>query len=118
MTSSGAINVVTKAGTNAYHGEAFGIFRDHGIGGASLPHAASLPSPYYQRNQEGGNFGGPMMKDKLFFFVDGERTLQHLGAPVLESFPFQGYSGFFPAPFKDEETLARLDYQLTKSARL
>jgi Carboxypeptidase regulatory-like domain len=118
LTSSGAVNVTTKSGTNAYHGEAFGVFRDSTVGSASLPHATSLPSPPFQRNQEGGSFGGPLMKDKLFFFLDGERTLQHLGAPVLESFPFQSYSGFFPAPFKDEETLSRLDYQLTKTARL
>jgi len=118
LTSSGAVNVTTKSGTNGYHGEAFGVFRDHAIGSASLPHATILPSPYFQRDQDGGNFGGPIMKDKLFFFLDGERTLQHLGAPVLESSPFQDYSGFFPAPFIDDETLARLDYQLTKTARL
>jgi|CZKK01.1.fsa_nt_gi hypothetical protein len=118
LTSSGAVNVTTKAGTNAYHGEAFGVFRDHAIGSASLPHATILPSPYFQRNQDGGNFGGPILKDKAFFFLDGERTLQHLQAPVLESAPFQGYSGFFPAPFIDDELLGRLDYQLTKTARL
>ena len=118
LTSSGAINVVTKAGTNSFHGEAFGIFRDHAIGSASLPHASSLPSPYYQRNQEGGSLGGPIMKDKLFFFADGERTLQHLGAPVLEAFPYDAYSGFFPAPFVDQELTGRLDYQVTKTARL
>ena len=118
LTSSGAVNVTTKAGTNAYHGEAFGIFRDHSVGAASLPHAFTLPSPYYQRNQEGGSLGGPIMKDKLFFFVDGERTLQHLGAPVLEAAPYDGYSGFFPAPFTDQELTSRVDYQLTKTARL
>src|SRR5580698_9438777 len=118
LSSSGAINVVTKSGTNSYHGEAFGVFRDHAIGGASLPHADTLPSPYYQRNQEGASFGGPVLKDKLFFFGDGERTLQHLNAPVLEAPPYQAYSGFFPAPFTDQELTGRLDYQLTKTARL
>jgi Carboxypeptidase regulatory-like domain len=118
LSSSGAINVVTKSGTNNYHGEAFGVFRDHAVGGASLPHASSLPSPYYQRNQEGASFGGPAIKDKLFFFADGERTLQHLGAPVLEAAPYDAYSGFFPAPFTDQELTGRLDYQLTKTARL
>ena len=58
------------------------------------------------------------MKDKLFFFADGERTLQHLGAPVLEAPPYDSYSGFFPAPFTDQELTARVDYQLTKTARL
>jgi hypothetical protein len=118
LTSSGAINVVTKSGTNNYHGEAFGIFRDHAIGSASLPHATSIPSPYFQRNQEGASFGGPAIKDKLFFFADGERTLQHLGAPVIEAAPYDAYSGFFPAPFTDQELTGRLDYQLTKTARL
>lgn len=118
LTSSGAVNVVTKSGTNSYHGEAFGIFRDHSIGSASLPHAPTLPSPYFQRNQEGASFGGPLLKDKLFFFGDGERTFQHVGAPVLEAAPFSAYSGFFPAPFTDNELLGRLDYQLTKTARL
>ncbi len=118
LTSSGAVNVTTKTGTNSYHGEAFGVFRDHAIGSASLPHATVLPSPYFQRNQDGGNFGGPILKDKAFFFLDGERTLQHLQAPVLESAPFAGYSGFFPAPFIDDELLGRIDYQLTKTARL
>lgn len=118
LTSSGAVNVTTKSGTNAYHGEAFGVFRDHSVGSASLPHASILPSPYFQRNQDGANFGGPILKDKAFFFLDGERTLQHLQAPVLESAPFQGYSGFFPAPFIDDELLGRIDYQLTKTARL
>jgi len=58
------------------------------------------------------------MKDKLFFFLDGERTLQHLGAPVLEGEPFQAYSGTFPAPFKEEELTGRADYSLTKTARM
>ena len=118
LTSSGAINVVTKSGTNSYHGEAFGIFRDHGIASASLPHARSLPSPYFQRNQEGASLGGPILKDKLFFFGDGERTLQHLRTPVLEPAPFSSYSGFFPAPFRDNEVMGRLDYHLNKTATL
>lgn len=118
LSASGAINVVTKSGTGSYHGEAFGNFRDHGIASASLQTAALLPSPYFQRNQEGASFGGPVRKDKLFFFADGERTLQHLQAPVLESPPFEAYSGFFPAPFTDNELLGRLDYELNQAVRL
>ena len=37
LTSSGAVNVTTKSGTNAFHGEAFGLFRDNAVGGAALP---------------------------------------------------------------------------------
>jgi Carboxypeptidase regulatory-like domain len=123
LTSSGAVNVTTKSGTNSFHGEAYGAFRDSTVGAASLPSPIDpvtnkpIPAPY-QRNQEGGDFGGPLMKDKLFFFIDGERTLQHLAAPVAEGDPFTTYSGTFPSPFKEGELMARLDYSLTKTARL
>jgi len=64
LTSSGAVNVTTKSGGNSYHGEAFGLFRDRSIGGASTPGGGALP---FQRSQFGGNFGGALIKDKLFF---------------------------------------------------
>jgi hypothetical protein len=130
LTSSGAVNVTTKSGTNAFHGEAYGAYRDSAVGGAALPSpinpatanpttglGPSIPAPY-QRNQEGGNFGGPIVKDKLFFFLDGERTMQHLAAPVAETGSLAAYSGAFPAPFVENELMARVDYSLTKTARL
>jgi Carboxypeptidase regulatory-like domain len=129
LTSSGAVNVTTKSGTNAFHGQAYGALRDSSEG-AALPSPVNpvtanpttgngppIASPY-QRTQEGGNFGGPIIKDKLFFFMDGEHTLQHLAAPVAESAPFTTYSGTFGAPFKEGELMARVDYELTKTARL
>ena len=50
--------------------------------------------------------------------MDGERTLQHLAAPVLEAAPLDSYSGTFPAPFKEGMLMGRVDYALTKTARL
>jgi hypothetical protein len=117
LTSSGAVNVTTKSGTNTLHGEAYGFYRDSTVGAAKLPTPPGLSAPY-QRNQEGANLGGPIIKDKLFFFADGERTLQHLAAPVLEVDPYTAYSGNFGAPFKENELQARVDYNLTKTARL
>jgi hypothetical protein len=128
LTSSGAVNVTTKSGTNAFHGEAFGLFRDSSVGAAHLPEpflvtnpatgAGNLISAPFQRNQEGGNIGGPIIKGKLFFFLDGERTLQHQAAPVLDAAPFSSFSSTFPAPFKEDELTGRLDYNLSKTARL
>jgi len=123
LTSSGAVNVTTKSGTNAYHGEAFGFFRDSAAGAANLPSPISpvtgrrIATPW-QRNQEGADIGGPIMKNRLFFFLDGERTLQHQAVPVIAAFPFQSFSGTFPAPFKEDELTGRLDYSLSKTARL
>ena len=122
LTSSGAVNVTTKSGTNTYHGEAFGFFRDSALA-ANLPSPVSpltgqrIPTPF-QRNQEGADIGGPIVKGKLFFFADGERTLQHETAPVLQTVPFQAFSGTFQSPFKETELTGRLDYALTKTARL
>src|SRR4051812_4155476 len=92
------INVVTKSGTNSYHGTAFEFFRDRGLNANdpiySLQRAfaqnagKALPvKPGYHFNQFGGNVGGPVKKDKLFFFFDydGQRTIT--GNPVLITLP-------------------------------
>lgn len=114
LTSSGSVNVTTKSGTNAFHGEAFGQFRDSSVGAAALPGGAKPP---YQRSQYGADLGGPIIKNKLFFFGDGERTKQDTQSPVPISAPFDIYSGSFSDPFREDNLMGRLDYQLTKSAR-
>jgi hypothetical protein len=115
LTSSGSVNVTTKSGTNGVHGEAFGQLRDYRVGAANLPGGTD---PYSQRSQYGADLGGPIIKDKAFFFLDGERTVQNTQASVPISAPFQAFSGSFSDPFREDNLLGRLDYQLTKSARL
>jgi hypothetical protein len=115
LTSSGSVNVTTKSGSNAVHGEAFGQFRDYRVGAAELPGGTD---PYSQRSQYGGDLGGPIIKNKAFFFLDGERTAQNTQASVPISAPFQAYSGNFADPFREDNLLGRFDYQITQSARL
>src|ERR1700745_1050518 len=57
LTSSGAVNVTTKSGTNAIHGQAFGQFRDSSVS-SSLPAPPGFTAPF-QRSQYGGGIGGP-----------------------------------------------------------
>jgi Carboxypeptidase regulatory-like domain len=114
LTSSGAVNVTTKSGTNSVHGEAFGLFRDAGVGGASSPGGANLPT---QRSQFGGSVGGPVIKDKAFFFLDGERIKQDSLAPVLFSAPFSGLNGGFSQAFRETNLLAKADYTIGHNAR-
>lgn len=114
LTSSGSVNVATRSGTNSVHGEAFGTFRD-----ASL--AAHLPGETkssFQRDQFGGRFGGPLVRDKIFYFLTGERTKQALQAPVLPGAPFDTLAGGFNSPFRDTQLMGRLDYELGKSGHL
>lgn len=109
LTSSGAVNVVTRSGTNGFHGEGFALYRNSTLGAPLPAPAANLPSPY-ERNQDGGNFGGPIKKDKLFFFLDAEHTNQGLTAPVLVSEPLSSYSGNTSAPYRETDYLGRLDW--------
>ena len=115
LTSSGAVNVTTKSGTNGIHGEAFGQLRDSSIGAAKLPTPEGFSAPY-QRSQYGGSLGGPIVKDKLFFFADGERTIQHTAVPVPISDPFKSFSGTFSDAFHEGELLGKVDYQFGNGA--
>ncbi len=111
LTSSGSVNVTTKSGTNKYHGEGYYAFRDQTFD-ANLPGGSDN---YFQRNQYGGNFGGPILKDKLFFFLDVERTQQALINPVLPGGPFSALVGSYDSPFREVEGLGRLDWQINSN---
>ena len=72
MHAGAAVNAVTKSGTNAFHGNAFEFLRDRRFN-ATSPFAAVGPDGRrlddgLQRNQYGGTFGGPIARDRLFFF--------------------------------------------------
>ena len=108
LTSSGSVNVTTRSGTNAYHGEGYYFFRDQTLD-ADLPGGTDNP---FQRNQFGGSFGGAILKDKLFFFLDAEHTKQDLLNPVLPETPFAGDVGSYSSPFRETEGVGRLDWQI------
>jgi len=110
LTSSGSVNVSTKSGTNSVHGEGFYYFRDQSLN-ANLPGASTNP---FQRNQFGGSLGGPIVKDKLFFFLDAEHTKQDLLDPVIPGGPFAGLVGSFTSPFRETEGIGRIDWQPSK----
>src|SRR5258705_2360201 len=77
--SAAAVNAVTKAGTNRFSGNAFEFFRDHRFN-ATSPLPAIGPDGKHvddglKRNQFGGTLGGPIFKDKLFFFGGYQATV-------------------------------------------
>jgi hypothetical protein len=115
LTSSGAVNVLTKSGTNAPHGSGFYLFRDKRAGDANFPGGQDLP---FQRNHTGFTLGGPIIKDRLFFFAAGENITQHLFAPVIGQDPFGALSGGYGSPYKEKQITGRLDYNIKGSAKL
>jgi hypothetical protein len=75
--SGGQINVVTKSGSNQFHGDLFDFLRNTDLDARNY---FSPTRGVFIQNQFGGIFGGPIKKDKVFFFVDYQGTRQILGA--------------------------------------
>ncbi len=115
ITGSGTVNVATRSGTNEYHGQAFYQFRDYRAGFADLPGAVS---PQFQRNYFGGRFGGAVIKNKLFFFIDSERLKQDSADAIVIGPPFQALTRGIDSPFKSTQASGRLDWQATNNIRV
>ena len=79
------LNEVTKSGTNAFHGSAYGFLRNSAFDARNFFDKAS-PAPF-RRGQFGGTLGGPIKKDKMFFFVNYEGLQQALGETKVISLP-------------------------------
>ncbi|HYL11175.1 MAG TPA: carboxypeptidase regulatory-like domain-containing protein [Candidatus Acidoferrales bacterium] len=70
FTDGSAINIVTKSGGNKYHGNAYGYFRDHSTEATNFFNGLEgLPKAFDQSVYTGGTIGGPLKKDKLFYFL-------------------------------------------------
>lgn len=132
----GVINVVTKSGTNDWHGTVFEFFRDrsmnantwannHANGGKGLPKGA------YHFNQFGGNFGGPIKKNKAFFFFDYDGQRNHSPNTVIpgiaapsDALSQQGFAMLQPLivsyaqGLNNNVYLGKVDYNLSDSQRL
>ena len=71
--SAGAIiNVITKSGTNKLHGTVYEFFRNDVLNANPYKFGAIIPKPHWRQNQFGGSIGGPIVKDRTFFFGDYE----------------------------------------------
>jgi Carboxypeptidase regulatory-like domain/TonB dependent receptor len=86
--SGGAvINATTKSGTNSFHGEAWEFLRNDGLDARGYFESPDQPKAIYQQNQFGGTLGGPIVRDKAFFFVDYEGTRIHQAQTDFASVP-------------------------------
>lgn len=86
FSGSAVVNIVTKSGGSQFHGAAFEFLRD-GSTDALNYFAAPGDSTPFRRNQFGGALGGPIRKDKLFFFGDYEGTKLTTSTPEFTSAP-------------------------------
>ena len=70
-TAGGVVNIITKSGTNDFHGSAFEFYRNDKFDEPNY-FATNIPKPVLHQNQYGGSLGGPIAKNKTFFFADYE----------------------------------------------
>jgi len=99
--SGGQVNVVTKSGTNRFHGSGFEFLRNTDLD--ATPYFSSTV-PAFKQNQFGGTLGGPIKHDKTFFFIDYQGTRQSQGQPVNTQMPS---AANFTGDFSDSaDTLA------------
>jgi len=95
------INVITKSGTNQFHGSLYEFFRNDKLNAYSYQFGANNPKVRLRQNQFGGSLGGPIFKDKTFFFGDAEFFRQIQGsAPSVLVVP-TAYEIAHPGDFSD-----------------
>lgn len=92
----GVVTIVTKSGTNAFHGSLFEYFRNDKLDARNF---FDREKPGFKRNQFGGSLGGPIAKDGTFFFASAEVLRERLGLNVVTAVPsLDARRGRFPDP--------------------
>lgn len=109
-TPGGQISIVTRSGTNQFHGTLFDYFRNDALDANDwFANANGLPKPEERQNDFGGTFGGPLQKDRTFFFFSYEglrlrlpqvveTTVPDVSARQAASASVQPYLNAFPVP--------------------
>ncbi len=88
--AGGVVNLTTKSGSNAFHGGIYEFFRNKVLNAnAFFNNLAGLPRPQWNQNQYGANLGGPITKNKLFFFFAWENFDYNIEVPSVSSAPTQ-----------------------------
>ena len=124
-TSGSAVNLITKSGTNNYHGSLFLFERDTSLNADDyISKQGNQPTSPFSRQQYGGSFGAPIVKDKTFAFFAIERTRELTELPVNANAFTQltlakplgaQPTNSIPTPYNDQRYNGRLDHRFTPS---
>jgi len=113
-SNGGVMNIVTKSGTNDFHGSGFTNFRDTSLNAKTKTEKINnLPKGGYERYQYGGSFGGPIVQNKAHFFAAYERTQQDTTQSVSTLGLFPDQDGVFPTPMRENLFTAKASANLT-----
>jgi hypothetical protein len=124
LAMGGMVNIVTKSGTNQFHGELFEYFRNGGLNRESTfqKQAEALTgtgkAPFL-RNQYGGDIGGPVIKNRTHFHVAFERTQTDDSYTIFTGAAghpyYSAFEGVFNKPTHDQLFNTRIDQQITQT---
>ena len=87
-TAGGVVSIITRTGTNQFHGTAYEFFRNDALDARNVLQTTGR-KPELRQNQFGGSFGGPIFKDRTFFFGDYEGLRLVTGLTYLNTVPDQ-----------------------------
>ena len=118
QASAAIVTAITKSGTNEFHGEVFGAYTDKSLSKKSIFDIdANRPEPAFKRKQYGAALGGPIIQDKLFFFVSYEGNDQDRATNVIlgnRTAPFLAqfgkFEGAFVSPFRGDNFFGKLTW--------
>jgi hypothetical protein len=85
--AAGQVNVIGKAGGNRLSGTAYEFFRNNALDATNYFAPRNEPAPVYRRHQFGGSFGGPIVRNRTFFFADYEGTRTREGVTMVTNAP-------------------------------
>ena len=85
--NGGVVNLTTKSGGNAVHGNVFEFFRDEQLNARNYFQRSNPEKPDYNRSQFGGMVGGPLSRNRTFFFADYQGQRQSIGRTVTSNVP-------------------------------
>lgn len=104
-TGGAAINVAYKSGTNDFHGSVWHFLRNRSLNATGFFRPVNNEKPPFNRNQFGATFGGPIRKNRAFFFLDYEGFRQVRRVVSLSTLPTMAErQGIFPAPVRNPIT--------------
>ena len=112
-SAGGALSIVTKSGTNDIHGNVFGFFRDKSLRSKG---AFDLKKNDYSRNQFGGTVGGPLIKDKLFYFASVERVSEDNVVLFRPGGAYAANAADISHPFDQNLLFGSVDEQISEKA--
>lgn len=96
-SAGSVVNIITRSGTNAFHGSAFEFLRNEKLDARQFFNRPPAPKPAFRLNQFGGSLGGPIVRDRLFFFGSYEGIRQRTGTSLVGLVPNQAFRDTLPA---------------------